>query len=106
MRDYTRKTVYIGIDVHKKTYAVTAICENEVVKRDTLVAYPQQLLMTALHWAIKRDHVECARVLLELGASPDIENAQGITAKAMMQESANGEMEELLVQFVGSPAVV
>lgn len=44
MKDYTQKTVYIGIDVHKKTYAVTAICENEVVKRDTLAAYPKQLV--------------------------------------------------------------
>ena len=44
MKDYTGKIVYIGIDVHKKTYAVTAICEKEVVKRDTLMAYPEHLL--------------------------------------------------------------
>jgi transposase len=44
MKDYTRKIVYIGIDVHKKTYAVTAICEKEIVKRDTLMAYPEHLL--------------------------------------------------------------
>ena len=44
MKDYTSKTVYIGIDVHKKTYAVTAICENEIVKRDTLAAYPERLV--------------------------------------------------------------
>lgn len=44
MRDYTQKTVYVGIDVHKKTYAVTAICNREVVKRDTLGAYPEQLI--------------------------------------------------------------
>ena len=33
MKDYTGKIVYIGIDVHKKTYAVTAICDEELVKR-------------------------------------------------------------------------
>ena len=44
MRDYTQKTVYIGIDVHKKTYAVTAICDETIVKRDTLPAYPEQLV--------------------------------------------------------------
>jgi transposase len=38
MKDYTGKTVFIGIDVHKKTYAITAICEGEIVKRDTLKA--------------------------------------------------------------------
>jgi len=44
VKDYTQKTVYIGIDVHKKTYAVTAICEDEIVKKDTLEAYPENLV--------------------------------------------------------------
>ena len=44
MRDYTSKTVYIGIDVHKKTYAVTAICNKEVVKKDTMTADCNNLL--------------------------------------------------------------
>ncbi len=44
MRDYTHKNVYIGIDVHKKTYAVTAICNGAIVKRDSLAAYPEQLV--------------------------------------------------------------
>ena len=44
MRDYTQKDVYIGIDVHKKTYSVAVICEEKVVKRDTLAAYPMQLV--------------------------------------------------------------
>lgn len=44
MSDYTQKTVYIGIDVHKKSYAVTAICANTVVKKDTIEAYPEQLI--------------------------------------------------------------
>lgn len=38
MKDYNGKVVYLGIDVHKKTYAVTAICEGQVVKKDTLKA--------------------------------------------------------------------
>lgn len=44
MKDYTQKVVYIGIDVHKKTYAVTAICNSSVVKKDTLGAYPDLLV--------------------------------------------------------------
>jgi transposase len=43
MKNYTKETVYIGIDVHKKTYTVTAICNGIVVKRDTIAAYPEQL---------------------------------------------------------------
>ena len=35
-----KQTVYLGMDVHKKTYAVTAICEGQVVKKDTLKADP------------------------------------------------------------------
>jgi len=44
MRDYTTKTVYVGVDVHKKTYAVTAICEGQVVKRDSLKGDPAVLI--------------------------------------------------------------
>lgn len=44
MKDYTGKTIFIGMDVHKKTYSVTAICEGVVVKRDTLKADPQNLI--------------------------------------------------------------
>ena len=40
MRNYIGKTVYLGMDVHKKTYAVTAICDGQVVKKDTLKADP------------------------------------------------------------------
>jgi transposase len=44
MKDYTRRKIYLGIDVHKKTYAVTAICENIVVKKATLQASPEGLV--------------------------------------------------------------
>jgi transposase len=44
MRNYTNKVVYLGMDVHKKTYAVTAICEGQVVKKDTLKADPAILV--------------------------------------------------------------
>jgi transposase len=44
MRDYTGKTVFVGIDVHKKTYSVACICENTIVKRDTLKADPERLV--------------------------------------------------------------
>ena len=38
MKDYTGKTIFVGMDVHKKTYSVTAICDGVIVKRDTLKA--------------------------------------------------------------------
>ena len=43
-RDYTGKTVFVGIDVHKKTYSCAALCDNSVVKRDTLPACPDGLV--------------------------------------------------------------
>jgi len=44
MRDYTNKIIYLGIDVHKKTYAVTAICDGQQVKKDSLKASPEVLI--------------------------------------------------------------
>ena len=44
MKDYTGKKVYLGIDVHKTTYAVAALCEKTVVKKATLPASPEGLV--------------------------------------------------------------
>ena len=40
---YIGKKVFIGIDVHKKTYAVVARMEGEVVKKWTTAASPKAL---------------------------------------------------------------
>lgn len=44
-RDYTGKVVYMGIDVHKKTYCCVSTSEGEIVKRDTLPANVRGLLL-------------------------------------------------------------
>lgn len=44
MKDYTAKTVFVGMDVHKKTYSITAVCEGEVVKKATFKADPIELI--------------------------------------------------------------
>ena len=44
MKDYTGKEIYLGIDVHKATYAVTALCEKTVIKKATLSANPEGLV--------------------------------------------------------------
>ena len=44
MKDYTGETIYLGIDVHKSTYSVTAISQNQIAKRDRLVADPALLI--------------------------------------------------------------
>lgn len=44
MKDYTDKTIFLGIDVHKLTYSTTAVCEGIVVKHDTFSASPEMLL--------------------------------------------------------------
>lgn len=38
--DYTGKIVYVGMDVHKKTYSCVSICDGKVVKRDSMAAKP------------------------------------------------------------------
>lgn len=45
MKDYTGKTIFVGMDVHKNTYSVTAICDGAIVKRDTLKADPNALIV-------------------------------------------------------------
>lgn len=42
-KDYTGKTIFVGLDVHKKTYSLTAICDGVVVKKETLKADPNFL---------------------------------------------------------------
>jgi hypothetical protein len=32
--DYRGKMIYLGIDVHKRTYSVTVICDELIVKRE------------------------------------------------------------------------
>lgn len=42
--NYTGKTLFVGVDVHKKTYSVAIYCKGELVKRDTMIAKPAQLI--------------------------------------------------------------
>lgn len=42
--DYTGKDIFVGIDVHKKTYAVAVIFDGQLIKRDTMKAYPDTLV--------------------------------------------------------------
>ena len=42
-RDYSGKSVFVGIDVHKKSYVVAACCDGEVVKKWTTTANPTSL---------------------------------------------------------------
>ena len=44
MRDYTGETIFIGIDVHKATYSVTAILKGVIIKRDRMNAIPDQFI--------------------------------------------------------------
>ena len=44
--DYTGKNIFVGIDVHKKTYSVSVMHDNVLVKRDTIPAYPERLVQS------------------------------------------------------------
>jgi transposase len=45
-RNYIGKTVFVGIDVHKKSYSVYCICDREKVKSWSMPANPQELIHT------------------------------------------------------------
>ena len=42
--DYTGKRVYMGIDVHKKTYVCVSVCGGSVVKKNAMPAEPSALI--------------------------------------------------------------
>ena len=44
MKEYNGKLIYMGIDVHKNSYSVSVICDNELIKKDKLIADPAILL--------------------------------------------------------------
>ena len=44
MSKCTKRTIYLGIDVHKKTYSVTAVCQGIVIKNAAMPADSQVLL--------------------------------------------------------------
>jgi len=55
-RDYQEKKVFVGIDVHKRTYSLVAICEEVIVKR----------------WSMKADVEACRAALIKFFAGANI----------------------------------
>lgn len=50
MSKHTIPIVYLGIDVHKRTYAVTAIQDKVIIKHATMPAIPEALLAFINRW--------------------------------------------------------
>jgi transposase len=48
--NYAGKKVYVGIDVHKKTYTFSAVCNGEVVKTATVPAIPESFIKSLKKW--------------------------------------------------------
>jgi ankyrin repeat protein len=53
--------------------------------------------LTALHYAIKADSQECAKLLLQAGASPNVINNQGLTALHFAAEKNKRDMVQLII---------
>jgi transposase len=47
---YSGRIVYVGIDVHKDTYAVTCVCDKKIVKTATVQADPVGLAASLQRW--------------------------------------------------------
>ena len=48
--DHFCSTVYVGIDVHKKTYTFTALEDGVILKRATVRAHPQEFTKNLKRW--------------------------------------------------------
>lgn len=47
---YRGRIVYVGVDVHKETYAVTCVCDKKIVKTATVQADPAGLAASLQRW--------------------------------------------------------
>ncbi|MDE0118787.1 MAG: transposase [Bdellovibrionales bacterium] len=47
---YKNKKVYIGMDVHKKPYTLSAYCQGQVVKTATTPADPERITQSLKKW--------------------------------------------------------
>jgi len=88
MKDCTGKKVFLGIDVHKKTYSVTAICEGVVVKKATIEASPDGLVTFCKKYFFGAEIESCYeagfsgfhlhRILIKNGINNRVVHAAGI----------------------------
>lgn len=54
------KKIYIGIDVHKKTYSITAATKGEIIKQACMPADPVKLVKTLRKWFGLNAHIYTA----------------------------------------------
>jgi ankyrin len=58
---------------------------------------------TALHWAVRADDLDIARLLLQAGAEADAANRYGVTALSLAAANGNPAMIQLLVKAGADP---
>lgn len=87
-RDYLGKKVFVGIDVHKRTYSLTAICEDVIVKR----------------WSMKADVGACRAALMKFfnGANIFSVYEAGFSGYSLHRELLAHEINNIVI----SPASV
>src|SRR5881396_2116774 len=74
-----------------------------LLQRKADVNAPQVDGATALHWAVYRDDLETANVLIRAGAKPDVANREGVTPLAMA--SRNGSPQAIKLLFAAGADV-
>lgn len=82
-RNYIGKTVFVGIDVHKKSYAVYCICDSEKIKSWSMGARPQELI------SLLKKYFSGARILTVYEA--------GFSGFALHRELIESEIESIVV---------
>ena len=83
--------------------ATDAAAVRELLAGPVEVDAPQPDGATALHWAVHREHVEIAELLIDAGASVDAVNDLGVTPLLMACARGHGALVERLLAAGADP---
>lgn len=90
--NYLGKKVFVGMDVHKKTYAVVAVCDGTIAKKWSMKASPEKVAESLQSFFLGADIYSAYeagfsgfrlhRVLVESGIKNIVVNAASIEVRA------------------------
>jgi palmitoyltransferase ZDHHC13/17 len=86
-------------------YGQTGLLHRLLLKWSMDIASQDNEGRSALHWAAYKGHIDCVRLLLLLGLSPNVQDQEGCTPLHWAAIKGNGETCTVLIQGGGSDSL-